>query len=364
MAECLAFLLGKDPATNFGGDMTMVRTMRAIADREFDTEIICLSDSGLPSDADIVRVAKPPLSWPGLAARAVTRRRSALHTRFDVDGMREAIEASSADRFVVEHCHVAEPFLRAALPRSADLLVSVDVLESSMWGQMYGLPGALEARRIRRDERRVLAAASGIGSYDRTEVDELRAAGLNATWLPMTLPPAPRVDTRANAPVLVMLGHRGWAPNADAARTVVRLWPRISAGIDDAELWLIGAPPATPMRDLPPGVSDLGFVDDVDAVLGQARAMTAPVAFGGGVRVKLLEAAARGIPAVCTAGAVGSIESLVGFKSATDEADFVARCRTLLVDGDAADAEGLRLHSANAAHFAEGQDAVAKWLRS
>ena len=44
MAERLVFLLGKDPATSHGGDMTMFRTMRAIASERYHTEVLCLSD--------------------------------------------------------------------------------------------------------------------------------------------------------------------------------------------------------------------------------------------------------------------------------------------------------------------------------
>lgn len=362
MAERLAFLLGKDPETNFGGDMTMFRTMRSIAERRFDTEVICLSDGSLASDEAIVRVPKPPLSWPDLVRRTVTGRRSALHARFDVDGLRDAIEQSTADRFVAVHCHLAEPFLRSARRGESDLLISTEVLESAIWPRMYGLPGAIEARRIRRDELRVVAAARAVGGYDRAEMDGLRVHGHDARWLPMTLPPARAVDVAASPPRLVMLGHRGWRPNAEAARTIVRLWPSISAGIADAELWLVGTLPDKPMSDLPPGVTDFGFVDDVDRVLDQARALTAPVGIGGGVRVKLLEAASRGLPAVCTTEAVGSIEALLGLTAAADDATFVAHCRELLIDPAQAAAEGSRLYEANQRHHEAGQEAVVDWL--
>ena len=49
-----------------------------------------------------------------------------------------------------------------------------------------------------------------------------------------------------------------------------------------------------------PGVRWLGFVDDIDGLYRSARVLVAPVAIGGGVRVKVLEAAARGLPVVAT----------------------------------------------------------------
>ena len=365
MAERLVFLLGKDPATSHGGDMTMFRTMRAIASERFLTEVICLSDQPELDEPDVVRVPKPGIALPELALRSMAGRRSLVHTRFDVDALRDAIDASSADRFVAEHSYMAESFLRAENKQPAEqLLVSTDVSESSVWRRSRGLPGRIEVRRLRRDELRVAKDVHSIGGYDREEMDEYRTLGFDARWLPISLPPADRVPVADSPPRLVLLGNREWRPNADAADTMVRLWPRIAAKVPDAELWLVGPRPAGPAPDLPPGVSDLGFVPDVDATLAGCRALAAPIAVGDGVRVKLLEAAARGLPVVATPQAIGSIDSSLGMSPAQDEDDFVARCTAYLLDADAAAEEGVRLHDINTQRWNDrvGQDAVLDWL--
>jgi hypothetical protein len=365
MAERLAFLLGKDPATSLGGDMTMFRALQSIAEEKFDTEIICLSDQPDRVDADIARVPKPPLALPRLAMASMAARRSLLHVRFDVDGLVAAVENSSADRFVAFHCHLAEPYLRSAgASPSEDLLVSTEILESKIWPLTHGLPGRLESRRLRRDEQRIVAAARAVAGYDRDDIVAFQSSGHEAHWIPLTLPPTTPVDVAATAPRIVMLGNRLWRPNAEAADTMVRLWPRIAAGLPDAELWLVGHQPARPHLDLPAGVIDHGMVDDVDAVLSQCRVLTAPVTVGGGVRVKLLEAAARGIPVVCSPEAVGSIEASINMTPAVDVDDFVAQCRALLVDVDRAADDGSRLHDTNAERWNDRvpQEAVLRWL--
>jgi glycosyltransferase involved in cell wall biosynthesis len=365
MGERLAFLLGKDPVSSRGGDVTMFNTMRAIASERYDTEVICLSDDPDRDEPGFVRVPKPPLSLPSLTARSLVRRRSFLHVRFDVEAMREAVERSTADRFVALHCHLAESYLRAEGARPAqDLIVSTEVLESTIWGRTHGVAGRIEARRLQRDEQRVAGAARAVGGYDRDEMDTFRAAGHDAHWLPLTLPPDAPVDVSATPPRIVMLGNRVWRPNAEAADTIVRLWPQISEGVPDAELWLVGPKPAHVDAELPAGVIDLGMVEDVDAVLADCRALTAPVGVGGGVRVKLLEAAARGLPVVCTTEAIGSIEASIGMSAAADEDDFVTRCREYLLDIDLATGEGERLHGINAHRWSDrvGQDAVLGWL--
>jgi glycosyltransferase involved in cell wall biosynthesis len=365
MGERLAFLVGKDPATSHGGDLTLMRLMRAIADERYDTEVICLSDQPHDDEPDVTRVPKTPLQLPSLMARSLAHRRSLLHTRFDVDGLRDAVEQSSADRFVAMHCHVAEPYLRSRGARPAEeLLINNEVFDSSVWSRMYGLAGRLEARRVRRDERRVVEAARSLGGYSRDEMDESRAAGLNAHWLPLTLPPASPIAVATTPPRLVLLGNRTWRPNEAAAETMLRLWPRIADGVPDAELWLVGPESNRPSPQLPPSVVDLGAVDDVGAVLAQCRAMAAPVSFGGGVRVKLLESAARGLPVVCSAGSVGALEATIGMKPAADMDDFVDQCRAFLLDASLAAYEGARLHDRNMRRWSErvGQEAVLEWL--
>jgi glycosyltransferase involved in cell wall biosynthesis len=365
MTRRLAFLLGKDPATSHGGDMTMFRTMRAIASERYSTEVLCLSERPDLVEPDVVRVPKPPISRPQLAARSLALRRSLVHVRFDVDSLRDAIEESYADLFVAEHSYMAEAFLRTSRGNPGrDLLVSTDVPESSVWRSTHRVTGWIEGRRLRRDELRVAGAVRALGGYDRAEMAAYRALGFNAHWLPITLPPASRIAVAGTPPRLVVLGNRKWRPNAEAAEMMVRLWSRIAADIPDAELWLVGPKPDGAETQLPAGVTDLGFVDDVDTVLAVCRALAAPVSVGEGVRVKVLEAAARGLPVVATHEAIGSIEASLGVPAARDEQDFVARCRTFLLDADAAAADGARLHAANARRWTDrvGHEAVHEWL--
>lgn len=361
----IAFLMGKDPRTAHGGDVTMSGVLRAIAGERYATELICLSDRPELVEPDVVRVPKPPVSVPALAARSVVRRRSLVHTRFDVDGLREAVERSSADRFVAVHAYLAEPYLRAAGTRPGrDLLVSNEISEAEVWRRTRGALGRVEARRLARDEARVHGLARAVGGYDRDEVGRWRADGVAAHWLPVTLPPAEPVDPTAAPPRLVLLGNRTWGPNARAADRLVGWWPEISAGIPDAELVLVGAPAPGPATAVPRGVRDLGEVDDVTAVLAGCRGLAAPIEVGGGVRVKMLEAAARGLPVVTTPSGVGPLEDALGLVPTGGQDEFVAACRALLLDADAAGAVGARLHAANAARWRErtGQDAVLGWL--
>lgn len=367
MAERLTFLLGKDPASSHGGDMTMFRALRTIAEERYAVEVICLSDGYDAQEEDAVRVAKPRVSPTRLIRGSVASHRSLVHTRFDVDGVRAAVERSSADRFVAVHSYMAEAYLRArnAVP-GRDLLVSTEVSEAAVWRETRGVVGRFEARRLRRDELRVARVARAIAGYDRLEIDRYRAGGIaSAHWLPLTLAPVERIDIAATPPRLVVLGNRTWAPNALAAATMIDWWPEISAGVPNAELVLVGQPGGhAPAGPLPSGVTDLGFVEDVTDVLSGCRGLAAPITVGGGVRVKMLEAASRGLPVVSTADGLGSIELSLGMTAAVDRADFVRQCRALLLDPGVAAAAGARLHGANSERWLArtGHDAVHAWL--
>ncbi|MGB3370488.1 MAG: hypothetical protein WBA81_07705 [Rhodococcus sp. (in: high G+C Gram-positive bacteria)] len=88
-------------------------------------------------------------------------------------------------------------------------------------------------------------------------------------------------------------------------------------------------------------------------VLGTCRALIAPVATGGGVRVKILDAASKGLPVVGTSAAVGSLGSIFELPTFDDPEQFVAECRRYLLDRNTAVKAGERLYDLNAERWDE-----------
>jgi glycosyltransferase involved in cell wall biosynthesis len=105
------------------------------------------------------------------------------------------------------------------------------------------------------------------------------------------------------APRLLFLGGLHWPPNADALLTFVRdMWPRVRAARPDATLTSVGRddhPSATECRAAP-GVHLTGWVPEIDPFVQQSRLLVVPMRAGSGMRVKILEAMARGLPVVST----------------------------------------------------------------
>ena len=81
------------------------------------------------------------------------------------------------------------------------------------------------------------------------------------------------------------------------------IWPRVRRRLPAAGLILAGNDPTGEMRalaDPAAGVEARGFVEDVGATTREAAVCLAPLRFGGGIRLKVLEALANERPVVGT----------------------------------------------------------------
>jgi glycosyltransferase involved in cell wall biosynthesis len=363
----VVFLLGKDPVHEHGGDVALSNLMIDIAAKTFDVSVICLSKQRaasetefLPGGLHLTTVAKPPIRPLNLLAGASRRRRSLVHVRFDTDDLVAAIDRNDADIFVAEHSYMAESFLRSSLFGKRSLVVDTNVSQTLVWRATRGLLGRVEAPRLDRDELRVALAADAVGTYDAEAAASYLSRGVRtARFVAVTLPPAEQVDISASGPRLVFLGARTWPPNQEAFLRALELWPRIADGIPGAELCVVGAQKSGGREPkYPVGVRDLGFVDDLHQFLGTCRAMIAPITTGGGVRVKILEAARIGLPVVGTSAAVGSLSEVFNLCAFDDDEALISECQRLLRDPGAAVAAGQAIFEANRDHWQSGQVAT------
>jgi GT2 family glycosyltransferase len=102
---------------------------------------------------------------------------------------------------------------------------------------------------------------------------------------------------------MLFLGSFRHEPNVVALDWFVNeVLPRIVARRPEARLVVVGAdaPPRHPYADRAPAIEVRGFVEDIREPLGRYAVFVCPVRSGSGVRVKLLEAFASGIPVVST----------------------------------------------------------------
>jgi glycosyltransferase involved in cell wall biosynthesis len=139
---------------------------------------------------------------------------------------------------------------------------------------------------------------------------------------------------------LLFLGSFRHLPNQEALTWFLRdVFPKVRAEEPRARLVVIGSDPPQP-HSLPESdaIDLIGFVDDVRVPLKKYAVFVCPILSGSGVRVKLLEAFAAGIPVVSTRlGAEGLADRDGDLCAlADDAASFAGHVVKLLRDPEAA----------------------------
>jgi glycosyltransferase involved in cell wall biosynthesis len=108
---------------------------------------------------------------------------------------------------------------------------------------------------------------------------------------------------------MLFLGSFRHVPNLVALNWFAReVLPLIVARIPQARLLVAGSepPPRHTLVDPAGAIELLGFVEDIQPLFASCSVFVCPIRSGSGIRVKLLEAFASGIPVVSTAiGAEG-----------------------------------------------------------
>jgi glycosyltransferase involved in cell wall biosynthesis len=146
--------------------------------------------------------------------------------------------------------------------------------------------------------------------------DEAGAAGI------ATIPIA--VDTQTLRPreappgsmKILTLGTLSYPPNADGVRWFLNeIYPRVRSALPDAGLTIVGKQPPPDFVEAAaadPSVRVTGYVPDLQPYMDEAALVVVPVRAGGGMRVRILEAFARGMPVVTTTVGLEGIDAEPG----------------------------------------------------
>jgi glycosyltransferase involved in cell wall biosynthesis len=134
---------------------------------------------------------------------------------------------------------------------------------------------------------------------------------------------------------IVFVGNMSFAPNVDAVKFFVRvIFPKIVADIPSGRFLIVGKRPIESVLNLSDGktITVTGEVPDVRKYYRECALVVTPIRFGGGTRVKILEAMAMGKAIVSTSvGAEGiSVEDNRDIILADNENIFAEKCVMLL----------------------------------
>ncbi|HZP27242.1 MAG TPA: glycosyltransferase family 4 protein [Dehalococcoidia bacterium] len=181
----------------------------------------------------------------------------------------------------------------------------------------------LEAFRVRRYERSLLARFDhvfAVSEADRQELRELRRDAPPLDVLPNV--PDPRLLAQpplepADLPKDVLyLGTLSWQPNLQGLSTFLEeAFPSFPLALPGSRLIIAGSGAPPRLRQLAGAYREIEMVSpapDAESLYRRSRAFLEPVRGGGGTKLKVLNAMARGLPVVATLDGAQGIEAVSG----------------------------------------------------
>jgi glycosyltransferase involved in cell wall biosynthesis len=184
-----------------------------------------------------------------------------------------------------------------------------------------------------------------------------RAHHARVTVAPLALDPELyRPLATLDAPVAGLIGTAVWPPTARAVRRLLtRVWPLVRRARPDARLLLAGrGMERATFEQLPedPSVQWCGRVDSAADFLRGIGVLLYPLTSGSGMKVKVLEALALGVPVVTTRDGAEGLGARDGVNVEGDDAALADATVRLLDDDAARRRAGVAAHRTFCEHHA------------
>lgn len=253
------------------------------------------------------------------------------------------------------------PFEQAFRTVASDVdLLHLEEVETGWCGRGLRQPRVLHVHYLTREDRRGQVWAPGVLHAAELAYAEARLARAHR-WLlassplvaarlrqlsrrsrvevvPLSLDPALYSPAPLDGlPVLGVIGTAAWPPTAAAMRRLVtQVWPHVRKAVPEARLQVAGRGTERFTDFLrQPGVEVLGEVPSAGTFLRGLSALVFPLVRGSGMKVKVLEAMASGLPVVTTPAGAEGVGSSGGVEVVEDSTGFVSASCELLRDAHA-----------------------------
>lgn len=359
------------PATD-GGRLVTASTLDALTDEGVEITVVCSSAAesilkSAPRQPDsvaermtngtrLIVVRAAPASWPRAAALglraghpvSVARHTSAAMTARIADLVRTTA-------FDIVHIEQPQALVNAAPALAAGLasVLRAQNVESLVWAaatsrhRLLAPLFRLEARRFRHFEASALTMVDQTMALSTTDATRLARLAPSAADRITCVPPpfiagpaAAIVET--GSPTFTWIGSAGWPVNDDAVEWLVRdVWPEVAKRVPEARLRLFGQARAPGDRHEGAQADDNGIArhpapDDCSTAFTPGTILLLPLRTAAGVRMRLLDAWARGVPAIATPAAVDGLDTADerDVLIAADAHGFAEACARLARDGD------------------------------
>jgi glycosyltransferase involved in cell wall biosynthesis len=346
-------------ASRDAGSVAILSHIRALKSLGHDVTFVAARD--MDADAALRRLAD---------AEAITARGKPHYSCVEDVLCRQAggFDLVYLHRAAMAHRYL--PLVRAHMPRARIIYGIADLhhVRLSRQGHVERRPELLSlARAAQKVEWFAAAQSDLVFTHSPVEAEVLqRQVGSNKVRVvpfaaEVRAVPRPFAERRG----LAFIGSFNHAPNADAAYALVKdILPRVWAQNPTLTCRIVGhgwKPGCFADRD--PRVEIVGHAETLDEVFGAIRLTVAPMRFGAGIKGKVLESFAAGLPCVMSEIAAeglplsGLSAELVG----RDPDDLAEKILRFHDDARANAACGTQVRALAVAHFS--QDAVNRALR-
>ncbi len=210
------------------------------------------------------------------------------------------------------------------------------------------------SRVTREAEIAMLAKADVVIAIQATEAGfiEAHVPGTRAILAPMAA--HPDAEAKPGDPDRLLFVGSNTAPNVEGLKWLFEeVWPKVLAAWPEARLDIAGTVAWAFPAGGPQGVRFLGLVDDLGALYDQAGVVISPLTFGSGLKIKLIEAMAKGKAIVATSITLQGVEAECegAVARADDPGKFAAHILELHADSAARFALAERALQAARQHF-------------
>jgi O-antigen biosynthesis protein len=162
-------------------------------------------------------------------------------------------------------------------------------------------PKALALRHLELAMIRASDATIVVSSCEREQVQR-DVPGAEVVVIPTVHDIGSFVPPPENRSGILFVGGFEHHPNVDAAMCLVNeVMPAVWRELGEVKVTIVGTSPPPEVQALASPLVDIaGWVEDLQPLLDQARMMVAPLRFGAGLKGKITQALAEGLPVVTT----------------------------------------------------------------
>lgn len=233
--------------------------------------------------------------------------------RFDTPGiheqLRKLVTNNCYDAVIFDSLYVVTYLETIEKSCSSKLILRAHNVEHSLWEQWANScsPGLKKwyLKKLARDLKRFELSKANkmdiilcLSNSDKKRFEQLGIHS-NLTILPIAITQNLR-NVNDNLRKLFFVGSMNWTPNIEAAKHLVEiLFPEIRKKFPDVELHLAGSYMGSHFpENKEMGIFNHGFAEDLEGFMSNHGIMVLPIQSGSGIRIKILEAMALGIPII------------------------------------------------------------------